>query len=81
MSELQTNKHHSLRRKLSFGIPALVFLALAAVEPIEMGVFAETLASLGAEASMAQDAVVSEPAHCIVPSDSGAAREPRQIDI
>jgi hypothetical protein len=81
MPELQTDARHLLRRKLSFAIPALVFLVLAAVEPIEMGFFAETLASLSAEASMTQDAVVYGPAHCIVPSDSDAAREPLQINI
>jgi hypothetical protein len=81
MPELPTDARYLLRRKLSFAIPASVFLALAAVEPIEMGYFAETLASLGADASMSQDAPVGEPALCIIPSDGEAAREPQQINI
>jgi hypothetical protein len=82
MPELPTNTNHPLRRRLSFAIPAFVFLALAAVEPIEMGFFAETLASLSAEASMAQDApATSTPADCINPFDSEAVRKPLQIDI
>jgi hypothetical protein len=82
MPELQTDARHFLRRKLSFAIPASVFLALAAVEPIEMGFFAETLASLSAEAPMAQDApAFSTPADCIHPFDSEAVRKQQQIDI
>jgi hypothetical protein len=82
MPELPTDTRHPLRRKLTFAVPALVFLALAAVEPIEMAFFAETLASLSAEASLMQGTpVIDTPAHCIIPSDSEAAREPRLIDI
>src|SRR5262245_59127581 len=73
MPELPTDTPHPLRRKLSFAIPAMVFLALAAVEPIEMGVFADTLASFISEPSMTQDApVFGTPTECINPYDSEA---------
>jgi hypothetical protein len=80
MLEHSANARHLLRRKLSFGIPALTFLSLAALEPIEIGSFAETLASLNAE-PISQNAPVIMPALCVIPSDSGAGRKPRQMDI
>jgi hypothetical protein len=79
MHEYPTNKR---RRRFFFGLPALVFLSLAAIEPIEITDVAATLASLNSERPAAQGGpVTATPVHCINPSGSEGTRKPRQIDI
>jgi hypothetical protein len=76
--EYPTNKR---RRKFFFGFPALIFLSLAAIEPIEIRSVAATLASLRSAQLAAQgEAVIDTPIHCIDRSGDGT-RKLRQIDI
>lgn len=77
----QHTPHDALRRKLSFAIPAVVFLSLAALEPIELGFFAETLASLETPLEDNVTPVTNMPATCIDPLNSDSIRHPQQIDI
>ena len=79
MHEFPTNKR---RRKFFFGLPALVFLSLAAIEPIDITGVAETLASMNAESAAAQSAPVTDmPLHCSNPSGNEGIRRLQQIDI
>jgi hypothetical protein len=47
MSSLLTNQ--PMRRKLSFALPAVVFLSFAALENVEIAAVADTIASLTAD--------------------------------